>query len=488
MTLLLLLAVQCTGCSTAHETSRSIQPTAGTAHLLSSSPYPSIKKEIDALLADSMFPPSNIAIMVVSLQSDEVLYELNSRLLFNPASNQKLFTAAAALAFLGEDFGVRTVLSVDTTNGPRIFLRGFGDPLLTHHEVDSLAKALSALIPTGRHWKLSRDVSYFDSLYWGSGWAWDDEPDPTAMFISPLSVDNNAIRVTIRPGTAAGEQTEVATSPETKSVTIENAGQTVIDSVLNHVRASRRWLERTNTITVTGEMHPWDSATTKIVSMWQPERYTTALFAERLQAYGVQVEVDEPGPISATAFEAVSHTRRVDSIVAYMNRVSDNLSAENLLKILGAEQHGAPGSAGKGISVVKEFLGSQGFDTTRISIADGSGVSRYNLLSAESIISLLHIMYERREHFEAFYNSLAVSGETGSLSNRMKGTLAQGNLRGKTGTLTGASSLSGYVRTADGELLAFSILMQNFLGKVTAYRQLQDRICVFLSGLRRASL
>jgi D-alanyl-D-alanine carboxypeptidase/D-alanyl-D-alanine-endopeptidase (penicillin-binding protein 4) len=166
-----------------------------------------------------------------------------------------------------------------------------------------------------------------------------------------------------------------------------------------------------------------------------------------------------------------------------MNKESDNLSAENLLKILAAEKGGIPGTGEAGIAVMKEHLISIGIDTTNIVIADGSGVSRYNLTSANVIVQLLQNMYRTQEHFDALYHSLPVAGVDGSLQKRMKGSTAQGNLRAKTGTLTGVSSLSGYVYTEDEKLLAFAMLMQNYITNAKYYRQVQDRIGIFLSNL-----
>ena len=168
-------------------------------------------------------------------------------------------------------------------------------------------------------------------------------------------------------------------------------------------------------------------------------------------------------------------------VVIYMNRVSDNLSAECLLKTIGAIKAGAPGTAPAGIHAIRNFLAQQGLDTTRMVMVDGSGVSRYNLTTTRGIAGLLQVMYRNQALFPLFYNSLPAPGEHGSLSGRMRGTTAENNLRGKTGTLRGASAFSGYVRAADGNLLAFSIIMQNFHGNLRSYRQVQDRIGVFLS-------
>jgi D-alanyl-D-alanine carboxypeptidase/D-alanyl-D-alanine-endopeptidase (penicillin-binding protein 4) len=171
-----------------------------------------------------------------------------------------------------------------------------------------------------------------------------------------------------------------------------------------------------------------------------------------------------------------------------MNKVSDNLSAESLLKILGAERSGTRGTAAAGVSVVKEFLANEQIDTTGIVIADGSGVSRYNLTSAGTIVALLRAMYRSTGHFGAFVNSLPAPGEFGSLSDRMRGFGVEASVRAKTGTLAGACALSGYVYTRDGEPIAFSILMQNYPRGTRTYRAVQDQIVNVLSRMTRSTL
>jgi D-alanyl-D-alanine carboxypeptidase/D-alanyl-D-alanine-endopeptidase (penicillin-binding protein 4) len=224
------------------------------------------------------------------------------------------------------------------------------------------------------------------------------------------------------------------------------------------------------------------------LNIWQPERYLLTLLAERLQSRGLKVKEIQIDTVPASAEPLTHFSHSLDSAVTFLNKESDNMTAENILKTLSAERNGQPGNATAGTSLEMRYLASLGIDTTRTSMADGSGLSRYNLTSPNIIIRLLTDMYNRKETFETFYNSLPVAGVDGTIASRMKGTLAQGNLRAKTGTLSGVTSLSGYVRTADGELLAFSILMNNFASGSRPYRQVQDRIGVILSGMMRKAL
>jgi len=449
------------------------------------SPYPRLKEQLDALFPDSLFPPCSVGVKIRSLGTGETLYEANPDLLFNPGSNQKLITSAAAVILLGEDRLLTTRVSFDTTITPRIYLKGGGDPRLSDADLDLLAVVLAHNVPQGKQWTLAGDVSFFDDLPWGSGWMWDDEPDPTGMEISPLSVDGNAIRVHVRPGAAINDSVLVSTDPPTTYVTIENDGITAPRDSARTLLVTRKWRDRSNVITVTGRLPLNDSLRTVDLSVWQPAWYALNLLKERLEAKGISCLGTVMDTVPTTSIPAGELDHRLDSVLIYMNKTSDNLSAENLLKIMGATEGGLPGSAEQGIHAERSVLAGLGIDTAKLVIADGSGVSRYNLVTASILVQLLTAMHDDGRHSRAYENSLPVAGVDGTLARRMRGTGAAGNLRAKTGTLQGASALSGYVTTADGEQLVFAILMQNFPGRAESYRIVQDRIGAFLSALQR---
>jgi serine-type D-Ala-D-Ala carboxypeptidase/endopeptidase (penicillin-binding protein 4) len=467
------------GCSSARYAGES-KPAVEGRHMPSVSPLPALKANIDGLLPDSLFPPSNAGIMVVSLADGRSLYELNPDLYFMPASNEKLFTSAAALTVLKPDYRFLTSVSVDTTDVPTIYVRGSGDPLLATADLDSLARTVASLLPQNRSWLLGGDVSLFDDVPWGEGWMWDDEADPDGMAITPLSLNGNTVHVQVRGGDNPGDTLTVTVEPETGYVTVENRGVTAIDTTSQALQVTRRLTDPSSTILVTGSLRPRDTSSSRI-SVREPAWYTLRVLAERLATYGVHCTgmVLDTLPVTARPLCNLYHT--LDSVVTNMNRVSDNLSAECLLKTMGAITQGAPGTAAAGISAIKQCLTGQGLDTTSMIIADGSGVSRYNLNTARNIAELLRMMYRNQAAFPLFYKSLPGPGERGSLSGRMRGTSAEGNLRAKTGTLRGATAFSGYVTAADGKMLAFSVIMQNFHGNLRSYRQIQDRIGVFLS-------
>ncbi len=454
---------------------------------LSVSPLPSLKARIDAAIPDSLFPPSNLGVKVFSLTHRQTLYALNEHMLFNPASNQKLFTSVTALHTLGPSAQFPTIVWADT-GAHRLVLAGYGDPLLSTADLDSMARDCVRRLPPGSPWTLGIDVRFFDDLYWGAGWTWDEEPAAYGMFLSPLVLNNNTITVTVLPALNAGEAPTVLLDPPTAYCTVENAAVTVEDSAALPLAISRRWRERSNTITVEGQIARGSRRRRETLSLWRPELYAGTVFAERLRSYGVAVDTIRIDSTTASSIPLVTFSHGIDTVLTFLNKVSDNLSAENVLKTVAARTYAVPGSAALGRGLVHAMLTEYGIDTASVSIADGSGLSRYNLTSPAAVVRLLEAVERDSVAFPLLYHALPIAGVDGTIGGRMRGTTAEGNLRAKTGTLSGVTALSGYVRTADGEWLAFSILMQNSPGTTRPYRSVQDSIGTILASMRRSDL
>lgn len=454
-------------------------------------PVERLRNDIDSILSDSIFVHTRTSMKVVSLRTGEVVYERDSKILTRPASNLKLLTTAAALHELGHDFRFRTLIFVDSLQADGIvhgnlYIKGFGDPELRTADLDSVAlrvKAMGILQISG---DIIGDNTYFDDQIWGNGWMWDDEPDPDEMFISALSVNKNCVTIFAAPTAMPGNSVLVACEPPTPYVSIQNTARTVRDSVVVPLKISRLFKERLNTITIRGEIRQGENIQQHRLSVWQPELYAAQLLKETLQRNGIVV-FGQPGIglTPATAQQLCERDWPLDSVVVAMNKISDNLSAENILKTLGAQKRGLPGTARNGISVVNGFLSTLGIDTTTHYIADGSGVSHYNLLTVDELVTLLVVVAKKPDIFPVLYASLPIAGVDGTLQNRMIGTAATGNLHGKTGTLSGVSSMSGYVTTQDGEMLAFGMLMQNFVLPTRLFQLDQDKIGAVLARFSR---
>jgi len=168
-------------------------------------------------------------------------------------------------------------------------------------------------------------------------------------------------------------------------------------------------------------------------------------------------------------------------ILPRFEKPSQNQIGEVLLKTLGLERTGV-GSADSGRAVIERQLVAWGALADGVVVRDGSGLSRHDYVTPESIIRVLDAM-RRSESYQIFYDALPVAGVDGTIANRMKGTVAQGNVHAKTGYIDKARSLSGYVTTADGRLLLFSLLCNNFTTPVRSVERVQDTISVRLAGL-----
>jgi len=450
------------------------------AIVASSSPALVLQKELDGMIARELLPYSVASIKVVSLKSGLTLYETNSYQLMPAASVQKLFTAAAVLSRLGPDHTIETSLAINANNNT-LYLRGCGDPLLKTADLKQMVSNLAGKLPPGQHFELVGDTKCFDDAYWGSGWMWDDEPGPEAMYLSALTVNGNTVRVTVTPGKAAMSTMKVTTEPSTRYVGIKNTGKTGKPGGPCAVSVTRPAGDRDNQIRVAGSLAPGCRAVSRQLTVWRPELYTLTLLAELLEKSGTKAAPLTMGTTPPDALKLAATRHPVSEIVFVMLKNSDNLSAENLLKYLSHAKSGQSGTAAEGAAVIKEYLRENGIPTDHLVIADGSGVSRYNLTSADTITRLLVAAYKDPTISPFFVNALPLAGRDGTLTRRMKGTAAEGKVKAKTGTMKGVSALAGYTVTADGEPLAFSMIMQNFVGSGQRIRSLQDRIAVLLS-------
>ena len=459
-----------------------------------SDPLAALRYDIDQVLADSIFIPARAGIKVISSNSKEVLYERDSKILMRPASNMKLLTSSTALHVLGKDYRFKTSVYTDTSvidgilDG-NLYLKGFGNPDLATTDLDTLIAQVRSSGARSITGGVIADVTFFDDLFWGDAWSWDDEPDAYAAFITPLSINDNCVKVSVSPGLARGDTVLVTVDPPTNYVSIVNKGKTVTDTVLRRLTVTRLYKERSNTILIEGEMLPGARPVERQLSVWQPELYTATLFTEALQRNGILVAKGPAvGQVSVRGREIAVHLQRIDSTIVNMNKESDNLTAEMILKTLDAVSNDVPGSSKGGVFVVNKFLSTLGIDTMRYRITDGSGLSYHNLITAEMLVQLLEGMQHQTDIFPLFYESLPIAGVDGTIRNRMKKTPAEGNLRAKTGTISGVSSLSGYVQSLDGERLVFSMSMQNYIYPARYYQRAQDKIGAILAGFSRFGL
>lgn len=446
---------------------------------------------IDSLLDNKLLDEAFVGIKVVNLTKNETIYEKNSNKLFRPASNMKLITTGAAIEFLPPDFHFKTELKtdgniVDSIIDGNLYLKGYADPLLQTGDLDSLINYLITKKIKRIKGNLIGDISYFDDNYWGKGWMWDDEPEPFAAFITPLTINGNSVKIFVSPGAKIGETVRVRIEPATEYVHIVNSAVTsaINDTAIEKLTVSRNPKERNNVITVSGYIPLHSKEKEFTVSVWKPELFTLQLLRNKLEQSNIKIE----GRVSIDSISrgepVVAFSRPIDSVLTEINKNSNNLAAENLLKTLSAEILKTRGNSEVSISLVNQFLSSIEIDTNKIVIADGSGVSRYNLLSPNAVVKLLSY-YHRNPKYNRLYSTLAIAGVDGTLKNRFQTGNVKNNFRGKTGTHSDALSLSGYLRNSNNDTLAFSIFFNNVLPdlstKLKDYRYIQDAIVEVLA-------
>jgi D-alanyl-D-alanine carboxypeptidase/D-alanyl-D-alanine-endopeptidase (penicillin-binding protein 4) len=278
--------------------------------------------------------------------------------------------------------------------------------------------------------------------------------------------------------------------PPNNYLTIVNQGITVdsLDTLtLDEFNVERDWIHASNTIRIYGGMGLTAESEEFVIDVIDGAHYTASLFFNLMRGNDITISGKlYRDRIPGNSMVIFKHDSPPLSLVVHnINKISDNLSAEMLLKALSAELTGTAGSATKGISIIYEYLESLGIDSTSFHLADGSGVSRYNLVTPEIIVRILQDMDQDFKVQAEFAASLPIAGADGTLENRMKNSHAFMKLRAKTGTLRGVSTLSGYTTTLDGEKLAFSIMMEHFVSSTSRIRKIQDKLCDLISGFSR---
>lgn len=434
---------------------------------------------IDSILADTSLRHSFAGVAIASTRTGEILYEYNAHRLFRPASNIKLFTTAAALSILGPDYELKTEVyfaqETESKAVPSIVLKGYGDPLLTEIHLDSLVRLI---VSTGiREIKdIIGDVSFFDDVSWGRGWMWDDEPKPGAAHISAIGLNRNLVEIKVSPAIQTNKAPIISLDPPTKALKVINTAITTTDTTVPLLTITRDWRNRDNTLLISGRIAPNQSPQTGRVNLWRPEEFVLQFLREKLESAGITMQ----GIIRFDTLPgngligSISH--RLDSVATIINKDSYNLGSENLLKVLAAQRFGSPGTAEGGISIVKRYLDGIGIDTTQIMLADGSGVSRYNLASPAAVVRLLSVVKNDPKLSWTFQRSLPIGGIDGTLRNRMTASIVRGLVRAKTGTHADGSTLSGFLTTASGDELIFSIMINHFTGALRDYHRIQERV------------
>jgi len=481
--------------------------------------------ELQARISEVLRKPelgsAMVGIKVASLGTGRVLFAENANKLLRPASNMKIYTVAAALDRLSPDYRfVTSVYAPATPDGDGVvkgdlIIYGRGDPSFAarfnHGDyfkgLNDLAERIAAAGVKRVKGDLVGDESYFTGPRYGSGWEWEDLQWWYGAEVSALTVNDNALDLSVKPGPEIGRPAVIVTGPPDPLLRISNRVTTTAKSSRRDLNVDRDLGQ--NTMTISGSIALDDKGYTAGIGISDPAQLFVYLLRDALARKGVTLTgksrtVDERSggsvvpkgllamgsitPGHPAAVELVSFQSPPLSLIAAQTlKPSQNLYTELILRTLGTmpsremSTTTSRTSEGAGLEVVKSFLNWAGLNPNSLVLSDGSGLSRNDMVTAEATVQLLTYMHRHR-YASAFRDALPIAGVDGTLKNRFKGTAAENNLRAKTGTLSSATSLSGYVRDAAGEELVFSIMVNNYPEDADVRANCIDPIAILLAS------
>ena len=451
-----------------------------------------VSSKIDSILALPEIASANCGVAVYSFRQDKFLYEKNSHKLFIPASNLKLVTTAAGLHHLGENFQFKTEfyytgqIRKGKLEGDLV-VKGYGDPTISNRFGGTVTEILEQWADSLKFYgihtiqgKILADETYFDSAALGPGWSWDDLSYWYGAEVSALNFNDNCVNLYFKPGKEVGTQAQLRFEPETDFIQWQNltvTGPAGSDNTLDFYRQPH-----SNRVTFHGSyplsQTEWEE---EYVSVNQPGQFCVHTLQEVLKEKRIEVK-PEKSKVNQYAktllFTWRSHP--LGEIVAVINKRSQNLYAECLLKTLGKEIKGE-GSFAAGAAVIGEYLINAELAQDQFRIYDGSGLSYLNLLSPYAVVKLL-VFVRTQPYFRAYYESLAIPGEDKSVITRMNGIKGKEKMRLKTGFIGNAICLSGYISDKADELYAVSIMFNNYSSTKQKLWEIQDKICELLAN------
>jgi D-alanyl-D-alanine carboxypeptidase/D-alanyl-D-alanine-endopeptidase (penicillin-binding protein 4) len=470
-----------------------------------STPIGRLAADIAQRVNDPEFDNANWGVLIRSLKNGETVYALNEKKMFMPASNMKLFTTSSAMTLLGPEYRYTTRLVTNGSvkdsvlNGDIIFV-GSGDPTISGRFNDGKvtetferwADSLRSRGIRTVNGNIIGDDNAFDEEYYGSGWQADDETDYYAAQIGAVMFNDNCVNIRIAQSATIADVCSLSWTPRTRYVNIINRTVTApaTDSV-NSISFLR--LRGTNTIIVSGKLSVGKKPVEELITVDNPTLYTMTVLKEIFESKGIRVngmpvDVDDlkdslryDNAKQLASFISVPYA----SIAAETNKPSDNAYAEQTIRTLGKEKM-LLGSMVNGRRSAYPLFASWGVDTVRLRMADGSGLSRMDLITPSDAVAVLTGMYTGK-NFLPFYESLPIGGVDGTLKRRMKGTRAEGNVHAKTGTIGYVRGLSGYVTSADGEQFVFSMLVNHYTVSTRKSEKLQDDVCAMIAGFSRTN-
>ncbi|MCK4873126.1 MAG: D-alanyl-D-alanine carboxypeptidase/D-alanyl-D-alanine-endopeptidase [Phycisphaerales bacterium] len=444
-----------------------------------------LRSDVDQLIFIETTEQATIGIEIIDCETGITWYDRGADLLLIPASNMKLLTSGAALDLLGPRFAFQTELVRD---GDNLVLLGAGDPGLGDPDLlkemgIGVEDLLAVWVNAAQQAQMTRidelliDASVFDDQAVHPTWPLADLNKRYSAEVWGLNFHLNLLNVYPKPS-GPGQSPIITIEPRAPWLQIPPGGKTVTTG-RNSVWLSRKYM--TNEIRVHGKVRtPFEIAVQ--VTLHDMPTFTGRLLAGRLSEAGIPVAKVSTGqsniPLGGGEVLTVIQTQ-IETVLTRCNRDSKNLYAESLLKRIGYALTGEAGSFATGAAAMRHSLLQRlGPASAKVIIADGSGLSRDNRVSAHLLAAWL-VSFAQDEYLgSVLIDSLAIAGETGTLKSRFRDVALTGVVRAKSGYVSGVSCLSGYVIAPDGRVVAFSIMVNDIRGKLTVsqVKELQEGI------------
>ena len=437
-----------------------------------------LKKTLLELAQSTPFRDARLGVQLVSLDDGSVVFGKDADALMNPASNVKLVTAAAALVRFGPEYRFDTEFLVEPGPADRsrtLWIRGKGDPSITTERLHTMASELVHL-GVREVGDLVLDDSWFDSERLSPGFEQEVSDRAYTAPTGALSLNANAVGVYLR-ASAPGGRAVVELEPPSEYFEVVNAAVGA-SSRARRASVSSQWTGNQQRITVRGTV-PVSGEWAVWKRIDNPPMYFGQTFKRVLEMHGIRVRgKPKLGVVPERArLLYVAQSETFDLVLKRMNKYSSNFVAEQLLKTLGAEVKGAPGSTANGVSAAEEFLEREvGIPRGSYILRNGSGLNDTNRFTPRQLAQLLKYMWDRFPLAPEYLSSVGIAGKDGTLRYRFEGSEAVGRLRAKTGTLENVSALSGYVQSVGGERFAFSVIVNDHTGRTAPVVQGIDAI------------
>ncbi|HEY4186984.1 MAG TPA: D-alanyl-D-alanine carboxypeptidase/D-alanyl-D-alanine-endopeptidase [Polyangia bacterium] len=447
-----------------------------------------LKTTLDETFSAPPLSRAKVGVLVVEADTGKPLYARGDKTALNAASNVKIVTSASALALLGPDYRWKTTISM-AANGKSgaevagdLYLRGFGDPTLTTEDLASLAGDLWAEGIRRVKGTIVADETFFDGTHVGP--AYEQKSDSTASRApsAGLSLNGNLISVTIVPASKAGGQAKVLVEPPSAAFVVQ--GRVITTSsgpAPATVETSETEGGRTQ-ITVSGRVRAGAEPRVYRRRVTNPPLYAAYTLKALLERRGITIaQAPHLGvaPAQGLRVLATNDSPPLGVVVHDLNKRSNNFTAEQVLRTMGAEIVGRPGTWEKGLDAVGRYLATLGIRKGSYQMMNGSGLYDSNRFTPEQMVTVLRGAMRDFRISAEFMASLSIAGTDGTIGHRMGGTPAERFVRAKTGTLATASCLSGFAGSPGHAPLIFSILMNDLAGASDA-RAAQDRAAELL--------